>query len=605
MSAPAARCRRARIRAAAARPTVRAPVARSREGLFAVLRFSAMAMPLPGRDTATASPCDPWFNGKFALFASVLALRDRRPWVNPVTGNRRRRPRGPPAGRDPVTLAVAANRPTDIPESHAMSTVTALPTDPILPLRQAFERMRSAFRADMAPSLAARRDRLSRLARMTRRHAKDIIGTISADFGHRSPHETLIADLLAVDEAIKHARRHLARWMRPQRIATRHQVPARVQPIALAAARRRRRGGAVELSVSAVDAARAGGAGGGQPRDDQALRARAEDRRADGAHRAGVLCGGRTGGLSGRRGGGQGLRRIAVRSSVLHRVDGGRPPGGAGGGEEPDAGDARARRQVAGDRRCRRAFESIAPKIAIGKLFNAGQTCIAPDYALVPRARADEFAMAMMARDGQPLPDARRQTPTTRASSTSATTRASRASSPMRSRAARAWSRSIRPGRRSIPSRARWPRARPRRQRRHGGHARGDLRPAASGGSVRHARRRDRLRERARSPAGALLVRRRPRAAATACCATRSPAASPSTAASRTSPRRRSRSAASARAEPGRITASTAFAPSARKRRCITSAASASCRCSMPPYGRVLDRVLAWFALRPDFGSDG
>jgi coniferyl-aldehyde dehydrogenase len=41
------------------------------------------------------------------------------------------------------------------------------------------------------------------------------------------------------------------------------------------------------------------------------------------------------------------------------------------------------------------AFDSIAPKIAIGKLFNAGQTCIAPDYALVPRARTDEFVTAM------------------------------------------------------------------------------------------------------------------------------------------------------------------------------------------------------------------
>ena len=55
------------------------------------------------------------------------------------------------------------------------------------------------------------------------------------------------------------------------------------------------------------------------------------------------------------------------------------------------------------------AFESIAPKIAIGKLFNAGQTCIAPDYALVPRARADEFAAAMTRAIGQALSDARRQ----------------------------------------------------------------------------------------------------------------------------------------------------------------------------------------------------
>src|SRR5262249_11309665 len=37
----------------------------------------------------------------------------------------------------------------------------------------------------------------------------------------------------------------------------------------------------------------------------------------------------------------------------------------------------------------------IMPMIAIGKLFNAGQTCIAPDYALVPRRRIDEFTTAI------------------------------------------------------------------------------------------------------------------------------------------------------------------------------------------------------------------
>jgi len=50
------------------------------------------------------------------------------------------------------------------------------------------------------------------------------------------------------------------------------------------------------------------------------------------------------------------------------------------------------------------AFDSIAPKIAIGKLFNAGQTCIAPDYALVPRARTEEFAGAMTRAIGKLYP---------------------------------------------------------------------------------------------------------------------------------------------------------------------------------------------------------
>ena len=33
-----------------------------------------------------------------------------------------------------------------------------------------------------------------------------------------------------------------------------------------------------------------------------------------------------------------------------------------------------------------------AERIAYGKLLNAGQTCIAPDYVLVPEASVQEFA---------------------------------------------------------------------------------------------------------------------------------------------------------------------------------------------------------------------
>ena len=37
---------------------------------------------------------------------------------------------------------------------------------------------------------------------------------------------------------------------------------------------------------------------------------------------------------------------------------------------------------------------AAAERIMVGKLMNAGQTCIAPDYALVPAADADAFVEA-------------------------------------------------------------------------------------------------------------------------------------------------------------------------------------------------------------------
>jgi coniferyl-aldehyde dehydrogenase len=40
-------------------------------------------------------------------------------------------------------------------------------------------------------------------------------------------------------------------------------------------------------------------------------------------------------------------------------------------------------------------FDRLAPRLMAGKLLNAGQTCIAPDYALVPRERIDAFVSAV------------------------------------------------------------------------------------------------------------------------------------------------------------------------------------------------------------------
>jgi acyl-CoA reductase-like NAD-dependent aldehyde dehydrogenase len=37
----------------------------------------------------------------------------------------------------------------------------------------------------------------------------------------------------------------------------------------------------------------------------------------------------------------------------------------------------------------------VAPRLAVGKLLNAGQTCIAPDYALVPASMVDAFVAAV------------------------------------------------------------------------------------------------------------------------------------------------------------------------------------------------------------------
>lgn len=78
---------------------------------------------------------------------------------------------------------------------------------------------RAAWLADPMPSLAERRDRLDRLARFVQDHRQAICDAISADYGHRSRHETLLAEVVPVVDGIRHAKRHLRAWMRPQRRA--------------------------------------------------------------------------------------------------------------------------------------------------------------------------------------------------------------------------------------------------------------------------------------------------------------------------------------------------------------------------------------------------
>jgi coniferyl-aldehyde dehydrogenase len=89
-----------------------------------------------------------------------------------------------------------------------------------LALEDAFERMFELTRSAPAPTLAERLDRLARLRAAIQDNEARFEQAISADFGHRSRIETAIAETLLVLGEIKHAAKHLKKWMAPQRIAT-------------------------------------------------------------------------------------------------------------------------------------------------------------------------------------------------------------------------------------------------------------------------------------------------------------------------------------------------------------------------------------------------
>jgi coniferyl-aldehyde dehydrogenase len=87
-------------------------------------------------------------------------------------------------------------------------------------------RQRAAFLRDGAPDLRQRRADLLRLRRMLLARKVEIEAALNKDFGHRSSHETVVAEVMTVVHGIDYLRGNLRRWMRP----TRRHVAMHFQP---------------------------------------------------------------------------------------------------------------------------------------------------------------------------------------------------------------------------------------------------------------------------------------------------------------------------------------------------------------------------------------
>src|SRR5215510_3442657 len=84
-------------------------------------------------------------------------------------------------------------------------------------LDRIFQLQRDAFRRQPYPSAGERRAYLEAMCRLLRDHGDAIAAAIDADFGHRSVHETKILEIFPALQAAKHARAHVTKWMRPER----------------------------------------------------------------------------------------------------------------------------------------------------------------------------------------------------------------------------------------------------------------------------------------------------------------------------------------------------------------------------------------------------
>ncbi|HXE49254.1 MAG TPA: coniferyl aldehyde dehydrogenase [Ramlibacter sp.] len=84
-------------------------------------------------------------------------------------------------------------------------------------LSRTLDLQREAYLAHPVPSLEERKADLRTLQRFVREHKHAICDAISADYGHRSRHETLLAEIFPTVDGIDHVAKHLRRWMKPQR----------------------------------------------------------------------------------------------------------------------------------------------------------------------------------------------------------------------------------------------------------------------------------------------------------------------------------------------------------------------------------------------------
>lgn len=253
---------------------------------------------------------------------------------------------------------------------------------------------REAFAQEPFPALETRLARLRRLQDLLERHGDRMAQAISADFGNRSLHETAIAETFFVLAGLAHTRKHLKRWMKARRVATSfHSLPGTsrilAQPVGVV--------GIVspwnyplQLALAPAIAALAAGnrvmikpseltPGFSALLADLVAQAFATDECA-------VVQGGADVGrtfvaqpfdhlfFTGSTAVGRQVALAAAANLTPVTLElGGKSP--AILDPSADVGQAAAR-------------------IAAGKLFNAGQTCIAPDYVLLPRAQRDAFADA-------------------------------------------------------------------------------------------------------------------------------------------------------------------------------------------------------------------
>ena len=89
--------------------------------------------------------------------------------------------------------------------------------DPLEAMQSILEQQRAAFLMQLPVSAHVRSDRLRRLGALLIRGADDLCDAMASDFGQRSRHVSKLTDIVYTLRNVRHARAHLKQWMRPSR----------------------------------------------------------------------------------------------------------------------------------------------------------------------------------------------------------------------------------------------------------------------------------------------------------------------------------------------------------------------------------------------------
>lgn len=272
-------------------------------------------------------------------------------------------------------------------------------------LKTLLARQREAFQSQRNRSIKERKTDIEKVASLTKNHAEDIIAAISADYGVRSCAETQIAEIGFVLSAAKHAAGHVGKWAKPKKAS----VPLTLAP-GKAYVRREAKGvvGIVspwnypwQLAITPLIAALSAGCRAiikpseFTPKTAELMK-RLLAEAFDETQVAVVTGGPKVGEAFTRQKfdhlfytGSTHVGRLVALAAADNLVPvtlelGGKSP--AILTEDYDPADA-------------------APPLAWGKFFNAGQTCIAPDYVLTPRSKLEATAEAVLSQVKDFYPD--------------------------------------------------------------------------------------------------------------------------------------------------------------------------------------------------------